>query len=424
MPNIRDLMARGTTFTNCVTPSPICAPARACLALGSRYEDCGVKDNSIDFPTDRKTMYQVLKEKGYQVMGTGKFDLHKGTNYWGKEGWVESLEKIGFTCGIDNEGKYDAIIGEMSFSKTQADPAGSVQNWIDLEKDHERGPYINYLYHRGKARYHVEDFKRRYADTRDIQFTELDEDEYCDNWITKNTLSLLEKKEPSKPWFMQVNFSGPHDPWDIRNEMYEIIQHKEFPATVDGDTEKQQVDAEIKKRYIAMIENIDRNIGRILDKLKADGDFDNTLIIYASDHGEMLGDHKRFGKSVWYRQAVQIPLVISGPGIGSSRINDSPVELQDLTNTILDFSGASPISKDSKSLKEILSGKEEKLRTYQYSALADWKLYKDDTYKFILKNNKPSLFNIKEDLNELDDIAGENPTVCKEYLEKIREIGK
>jgi arylsulfatase A-like enzyme len=424
MPNIRDLMARGTTFTNCVTPSPICAPARACLALGSRYEDCGVKDNSVDFPTDRKTMYQVLRDKGYQVMGTGKFDLHKGTNYWGKEGWVDSLEKIGFTCGIDNEGKYDAIIGEMSFSKSQADPAGSVQNWIDLEKDHERGPYINYLYQRGKARYHVEDFKRRYSDIRDIRFTELDEEEYCDNWIASNTLSLLERKDPSKPWFMQVNFSGPHDPWDVRKEMYEMIRHKEFPATVDGDTEKQEIDAEIKKRYIAMIENIDRNIGIILEKLKADGDFGNTVVIYASDHGEMLGDHRRFGKSVWYRQSVQVPLVISGPGIASSIGNDSPVELQDLANTILDFAGGALATEDSISLKGILYGNEKRIRTYQYSALADWKLYKDDLHKFILKDGKPILFDIKEDFDELKDIAVENPALCKEYAEKIRGIGR
>lgn len=422
MPNLRNLMAGGTTFLNCVTPSPICAPARSCLALGARYEDCGVKDNSVDFPTERKTMYQSLKNTGYEVMGTGKFDLHKGTNYWGKEGWIDSLGEIGFTRGIDNEGKYDAIIGEMSFSSTKADPAGSVQNWIDLEKEHERGPYMNYLYHKGIAHYHVEDFKRRHADIRDIKFTELSEDEYCDNWITDNTLKLLDERDHSKPWFMQVNFTGPHDPWDIRKEMYEIVKHKKFADTVGGDEKFLAVDAEIKKRYIAMIENIDKNIGRIITKLKSDGDFDNTLIIYTSDHGEMLGDHNRFGKAVWYRQSIQVPLVICGRGVKSDVINNSPVELQDLTSTILDFAGGNLSSTDSISLKGIILGEEKCIRSHQYSALADWKLYKDDTYKFVMLKNKPLLFNLKEDVNELHNIAEENPEVCKEYMTKMANV--
>lgn len=422
MPNIRKLIAGGTTFLNCVTPSPICAPARACLATGSRYENCGVKDNSIDFPTQQKTMYQALRAVGYEVMGTGKFDLHKGTNFWGKNGWVDSLGDIGFTRGIDNEGKYDAIIGEMSFSSTIADPAGSVQNWIDLEKEHERGPYMNYLYHKGSAHYHREDFKRRHANVRDIQFTKLDEDDYCDNWITNNTLALLDERDHSKPWFMQVNFAGPHDPWDIREEMYEIVKHKNFPNTVHGDSKMRKIDLEIKRRYIAMIENIDRNIGKIIDKIKSEGELENTLIIYASDHGEMLGDHNRFGKAVWYRQSIHVPLVISGLGTKAGEKTNTPVELQDLTSTIVDFAGANLHSEDSISLRGISTGREESIRTYQYSALADWKIYKDEKYKLVMHNDKPFLFNLKEDVDELHDIAKESPALCKEYMRKILSI--
>ena len=424
MPNIRGLMMGGTTFVNCVTPSPICAPARACLAIGTRYEACGVKDNSIDFPTDRKTMYQALQNVGYEVMGTGKFDLHKGTNYWGKDGWVEGLEKIGFTRGIDNEGKYDAIIGEMSFSRTESDPAGTVQNWIDIESEYARGPYINYLYKKGKAHYHIEDFKRRHANIRDIQFTELAEDEYCDNWITENTLNLLSKRDHSKPWFMQVNFTGPHDPWDIRKEMYEFTRFKEFPNAVGGNREMQAIDKEIKKRYIAMIENIDRNIGKIIRKLKEDGELENTLIIYASDHGEMLGDHNRFGKAIWYRQSIQVPMVIYGQGTRSGVTITSPVELQDLTSTILDFAGSSFLTEDSISLRGVLSGTEDSIRSYQYSALSDWKVIKDDTWKFVIRKDGRSLFNIKEDINELHDIANENAVLCAAYEKKMLSIAK
>ena len=89
MDNLKKLMASGTTFTRAVTNSPLCVPARACLAAGRHYDRCGAYNNSFNYPLDQKTFYSVLKDGGYNVGGVGKFDVHKPILFWGRDGWIE-----------------------------------------------------------------------------------------------------------------------------------------------------------------------------------------------------------------------------------------------------------------------------------------------------------------------------------------------
>ena len=76
-PNLDALAGRGVRFTHAITPSPLCAPARACLAAGREYGSCGVADNAVDYPIDQTTFYTLLRDSGYHVIGCGKFDLAK-----------------------------------------------------------------------------------------------------------------------------------------------------------------------------------------------------------------------------------------------------------------------------------------------------------------------------------------------------------
>ena len=102
-PNLDRLCRRGMRFTDAFTPSPLCSPARACLATGRDYERCGVKDNGQNTPLSLPTYYQHLRDVGYKVCGVGKFDLHKPDKNWGLNG-SKLLDEYGFSCGIDNEG--------------------------------------------------------------------------------------------------------------------------------------------------------------------------------------------------------------------------------------------------------------------------------------------------------------------------------
>ncbi|MDH7569825.1 MAG: sulfatase-like hydrolase/transferase, partial [Armatimonadota bacterium] len=190
-PNLQRLARRGVRFTRALTPSPLCAPARACLAAGKEYPRCRVPDNGVDYPLDQPTFYAALRRSGYHVAGCGKFDLHKASYTWGLDG-KNCLEEWGFSDGIDNEGKMDAV------HSGRAEP---------------KGPYMAYLYQRGLAAVHLRDFRRHQY--RDTHPTPLPEDAYCDNWVGANGLELMKRFPPGKPWYLQVNFTGPHSPMDV-----------------------------------------------------------------------------------------------------------------------------------------------------------------------------------------------------------------
>ncbi|MGH9663205.1 MAG: sulfatase-like hydrolase/transferase, partial [Bryobacteraceae bacterium] len=117
-PNLDSLAARGTRFIKTIVASPLCAPSRACLASGKEYPRCGVPSNGANYPVAQRTYYSLLREAGYHVAGCGKLDLHKATLDWGLDG-KRLLPEWGFSDGIDNAGKFDAI---RSGAETPKDP--------------------------------------------------------------------------------------------------------------------------------------------------------------------------------------------------------------------------------------------------------------------------------------------------------------
>ncbi len=102
-PNLKRLADEGVDFAKAVTPSPLCAPARACLAAGMEYDRCRVPTNGENYPLDQTTVYTLLRESGYHVLGCGKFDLHKPELDWGLDG-KRLIEEWGFSDGVDNVG--------------------------------------------------------------------------------------------------------------------------------------------------------------------------------------------------------------------------------------------------------------------------------------------------------------------------------
>jgi arylsulfatase A-like enzyme len=413
MPNIKRLMDNGVTFTNAITPSPLCAPARACLAAGVQYRDCNVKGNYENYPIDQKTYYSVLKKSGYSVGAVGKLDLHKPTHFWGLNGWIPDLDKLGFTHVIDNEGKWDAIQSVVM----EQDEKGRRRR-VKPENFKPKGPYLKYLSDHGLLTTHVKDFLKRFGKQNlNSDPTPLPDHAYCDNWLTNNGIKLLREFPKDKPWHLVVNFTGPHDPWDVTEKMKEICGDLSFPAPNKGNEEKKTEEIMVRQNYAAMLENIDRNIGLILDEVKKRGELENTIVIYSSDHGEMLGDFEKYGKTRPYRGSVKIPLVIAGPNIKRGVYSDALVELQDLTATMIEYSRAKmKEAKDSLSLKPLLEGNTDIHRPYQISALDlsevgvnEWKMISDGRFKLISRDgNKYSLYDTKKDPWENKDISHEN----------------
>jgi len=391
------LCERGVRFTNAFTPSPVCSPARACLALGRDYHRSGVWDNKGNTPTDLPNYYRNLRDAGYEVVGVGKFDLHKADLDCGIDG-SNLLEEYGFTGGIDNEGKGDAI---SSYNRNGKSPTG---------------PYMQFLLEEGLVDTHFAMFEGFAGKARGLAtpvVTDLPDHAYCDNWVAENGMRFLRDLPRDKPWHLVVNFVGPHSPFDVTSAMRSRWEDVEMPRPVDSnESDVEEIEAR-RQNYAAMLENIDEHIGHMIDLVEERGELDNTIIVYASDHGEMLGDHNRWSKCVWYTPSAGIPMIAAGPGIREGVCSDALISLHDLNATFLEAANAEPLpDSDARSLWPLLEGSVEQHRDYVLSGLYDWRMVFDGRYKLVTgADPSPLLYDFQEDPNEIENVADANPDV-------------
>jgi arylsulfatase len=392
-PNLKRLAAEGVRFTQAVTPAPLCAPARACLASGMEYDRCRVPTNNQNYPLDQPTFYQLLRNAGYHVMGCGKFDLHKPETDWGLDG-KRLIKEWGFSDGIDNEGKHD---GTRAYTQ-----AGK-----------PKGPFLAYLEKLGLAKTHVEDYKRRKGHGETFP-TPLPDEAYGDNWIARNGLALLDAAPKGKPWFIQVNFNGPHDPWDITASMEKRWRGVKFPQPNRCDQLTPEKHELVRQNYAAMIENIDRRVGEFLAKVKDRGELENTLIAVSSDHGEMLGDHNLWAKQHPLQGSIGVPLVLSGVGVRKGVACQDPATTLDLTATFLDYAGIEkPAGMDSRSMRPFLTGQKPSGREHVFSGLDEWRVVMQGQYKYIRGWGKePLLFDMRNDPKENENLASSKPEIA------------
>lgn len=440
-PNVKKLAERGANFSHAWTPSPICAPARACLATGRNYDRSPVQHNKHNVPPNSDTVYRRLSRAGYEVSSVGKLDLLKGFMDWGADGqhWVHGesrLFDLGFTRGIDSAGKHDAIYACMKGV---------------------REPYMDYLASRGLDSAHMEDFLRRdQANLKEtigvsmntslppppaygnLDYTPLPADAYGDNWIGQNGADELERLiEIGKPWCMTVNFSGPHEPLDVTPEMRAGFADVTFPMPVGYEGDDEETHQTMRRNYAAIIELVDGWLGSYVSILEAAGQLDNTLIVFSSDHGEMLGDTGLWAKSVHFEPSLRVPLIIAGPGC---RKADAPlrypVSLLDMAATFLDMAGCSTDGMEGISLRPTLEKGAAHGRQYVFSGLGNWRAVSDGRYKLVIgfrdviTNQQiqfarldddalatAKLYDLDNDTKERNDISARQPEIYQRLLE-------
>ncbi len=408
-PNLQKLANRGTTFTHCTVNSPICAPSRIGLATGLLPERLGALDNHAYVPNSHQTYYQRLRDYNYQVGAVGKLDIAKPDGFIGVEGARPHTFALGFTHPHETEGKMNA---------------GRV-NTVD-------GPYRKFLHERGLLEAFYDDYTDRSSKgwVKDASHDSvLPTDAFHDVYIGQKSVEWIENISDEFPWHLFVSFVGPHTPLDPPAEYAERYRDRPMPPFIRDDMEGKpewvkrgvldMTDEEVihtQRQFCAAITCIDDQIGLILDALERRGMADDTIIVFAADHGEMLGDHGRYNKSVPYEASLRVPLIVAGPGLPEGATSDALVELNDLNPTICEMAGLPQQPNiDARSIMPVLNGETDAHRPATVASMRQYRCIRTRTHKFIASNNGVyELYDLVDDPDELKNVAADNPDLCRE----------
>jgi arylsulfatase A-like enzyme len=243
---------------------------------------------------------------------------------------------------------------------------------------------------------------------------------------------FLKRQKGEKPFLCYVAFNAPHDPRLAPKGYHDrynaarpplpanyLPQHPFNNGDLTGRDERlapwprtPEVVRQHLADYYAAITFLDAQVGRILDALKASGQYDNTLIVFSSDHGLAIGSHGLFGKQNLYDHAMHAPLIFAGPSVPKDRRSDALCYLLDIFPTLGELAGLpqAPEGSEGKSLAPVLAGKKDRVRDslfFAYTAVQRAVL--DDRWKLIVypQVNKVQLFDLKNDPGEMKDLAAD-----------------
>lgn len=353
-PHLDRLAAEGLRFQNAYCQGPLCMPARASLLTERYVRDHGVFQNNWDTPATLPTFVGDVAAAGYHTSCIGKMHLwvHGGGQTRDTRERAGQMRGYGFAEPIETVGK----LATVSIASEYTD-------YLD-----SRGRYGTYREWMGARK-----FAPQRAAGRVTQLplwttgsNPVSGDDYIDAWHGRRAAAWIEEYDRGQPFFQWVGFPGPHDPWDApagyadlyRNAdmtMPASLQRPELPAEgpfrtfldyflnvyIDSPSLTDAVIAEIRRFYYGNITVIDEAIGRMLGALERRGMLDDTWVIYTSDHGEMMGEHRMLTKMVFYEPAVRVPLIIRPPGGCTPRVVPGLVEHVDLAATIRAIAGSS-----------------------------------------------------------------------------------
>ena len=415
-PNLDRLAERGVRFTQCTTNCAVCAPSRIALATGLQPSRLGCVDNSCFLPRSVPTYYQRLRDHGYRVGCIGKLDLAKPDGYNGRYGDRPCVYGWGFTHPEECEGKMHA---------------GSSPTPI--------GPYTHYLQERGLLQAFYEDYRDRSAKgwiNGASHDSVLPTDAFEDTYIGRRAAEWIESIPDDFPWHLFVSFVGPHDPFDPPSEYGNRYRNANMPEVVQDsmtgkaawvgkrviDIEPEEV-AVTRRQYCGAIELIDDGVGLILNALKRRGMLENTYIIFSSDHGEMLGDHGLYTKSVAYEPSLRVPLIVAGPEIEGGCVSDALVELIDINPTICELADVPPLENiDALSVSPILRSEAIGHRTETVSAIRNFRCIRTETHKLIQNyNDLVELYELESDPDELYNIADTQPNLTRNLSQRLTQ---
>lgn len=341
-PNLDRIAAEGVRFSNAVTTSPVCVPARISQVTGRYPHNTHVWDNfNHDLPADTPTWWQAIRQAGYRTSMFGKTHLHH------HHGDLRDREHLVQAYGIDD---IDEIGGPRASTRCLSH---LTEGWDKL----------------GLWQIYKEDYAERFRTGNPAKPSPLPLEEYADVYVGQQANKYLADYDRDEPWFCHVSFGGPHEPWDAPEPYASMYDPNDMPPPIDSRETLQQesLNGNIGERlakvaaapqrpsheeiaakranYAGNVTLIDDQIGEILKTIEQRGELDNTVIVFSSDHGEMNGDHDMVAKGHFLNGALRVPLLVRTPDTAADkqrkpeRVCDSPAEWFDIGPTLVELAG-------------------------------------------------------------------------------------
>ncbi len=384
-PNMDRLAAEGVMFRNAYSANPVCVPARAVLLTGLSPVNVRVEGNGDyereDVP-DVPTFDSILKENGYAAEYYGKWH----TPYQFAECYDNVVKAVG-SWGNKIAGANQIKAYQQWLVKKGVAPKEPTEG--QLFSSRNQRPYepieLDFSHHLAEA---GQDEKMKLKVAQVSQYGKIDlppHISYC-AFTADETLEALERLKDG-PFTLTCSFDPPHPPSVVQEPYFSMYPPESIPVpasihdpmTGSPYEEKSKQSDQVHYRnekdvreyrsiYYGMVREIDDWIGKILDKLDELGIADNTLVIFVSDHGEMLGDHGMHSKMIFYEGSVHVPFLMRFPGrIKPGTVVEEAVSSMDIAPTILDYMGMAAPKTDGKSLRSMIEGKSRGSDVVSYS---------------------------------------------------------
>lgn len=400
-PNLAELGTRSVVFDSAYCNFPICAPSRFSMLSGRLPHSIEAYDNASEFIASTPTMAHYLRHAGYRTILCGKMHFIGPDQLHGYE---ERLTT-------------DIYPADFAWTPDWRRGPSHRPTGVSMRPVVEAGPCI-----------------------RSMQIDYDDEVEYR----AVQRIYDLARAPEQQPFFLTVSYTHPHPPFVAPQRHWDRYRHEDIDMPRVGEIPYEQLDEhsrwlyvahaqdqynvtqehvrQARHAYYAMVSYVDEKIGSVLRTLQETGLDRNTVVVFASDHGEMLGERGMWFKQCFFEDSVRVPLMVSMPGHLSPARVQANVSLVDLLPTFLDLansSGAATLSAidplDGLSLMPLMDGSEsglDRVVISEYSSegvCAASRMVRQGRYKYIYTYGlSPMLFDLQNDPDEMVNLSGQS----------------
>lgn len=408
-PYLDTLAAQGTYFENAHVACPSCIPARASLLTGTTPATNGRVGYQDGVPWRYEHMMpEEFSAAGYQTALVGKMHVHPPR----------------LACGFQHLRLHDGYIGHYR--------KANLPHWMHQDVSDD---YLRFL-------------RSELGPEADVNGTGVENNSWIarpwvyeerlhpTNWVVDESIRFLETRDRTRPFFLMASFVRPHPPFDAPAAYYQPYLDRELREPAHGDWEDAEAterdgmvidsvhgcrDATLRHEamagYYGCITHLDHQIGRLITALENDETYENTVVLFTADHGEMLFDHSSFRKVLPYEGSTRIPFIVRvGSKVlpdGRPRRSDAVVELMDVMPTLLDLVGAEvPETVEGSSLRGEITGEKNLERAYLHGEHSgsheqsnQWILTGHDKYVWFTQTGVERYFDLDADPREEHDLA-------------------